>query len=276
MEQDEFFGEKAFQHCCAEFIKHSQLIGDGWEWRTSKSHCTMETCFAHTQRSLRSDLHVHLLLAAQWTVLMATCAKRICKLKTGLWRLAQDHLPTNRRVFPWRRFSLCWLSRTRRTWPEMTVTQPRFEPGDSKEAAELALDDAEAAEVPAVSQVIRYEYHVLYSCSFQVPVLYFRASFLDGRPLTLEDIWEGVHECYRTRLLQGPWDTITQQEHPILGQPFFVLHPCKTNEFMTPVLKNPQKINRNVNYVTSWLSVVGPVVGLNLPLSYAQAASQDM
>ncbi|XP_069912477.1 ubiquitin-like-conjugating enzyme ATG10 isoform X9 [Oryctolagus cuniculus] len=207
---------------------------------------------------------------------MATCAKRICKLKTGLWRLAQDHLPTNRRVFPWRRLSLCWLSRTRRTWPEMTVTQPRFGPGDSKEAAELALDDAEAAEVPAVSPVIRYEYHVLYSCSFQVPVLYFRASFLDGRPLTLEDIWEGVHECYRTRLLQGPWDTITQQEHPILGQPFFVLHPCKTNEFMTPVLKNPQKINRNINYVTSWLSVVGPVVGLNLPLSYAQAASQDM
>nr|XP_051696594.1 ubiquitin-like-conjugating enzyme ATG10 isoform X2 [Oryctolagus cuniculus] len=83
----------------------------------------------------------------------------------------------------------------------------------TKEAAELALDDAEAAEVPAVSRVIRYEYHVLYSCSFQVPVLYFRASFLDGRPLTLEDIWEGVHECYRTRLLQGPWDTITQQIH---------------------------------------------------------------
>jgi hypothetical protein len=34
------------------------------------------------------------------------------------------------------------------------------------------------------------------------------------------------------------------QEHPILGQPFFVLHPCKTNEFMTAVLKNSQKINR--------------------------------
>lgn len=65
------------------------------------------------------------------------------------------------------------------------------------------------------------------------------------------------------------------QEHPILGQPFFVLHPCKTDEFMTPVLKNSQKINRSVNYITSWLSVVGPVVGLNLPLSYARAASED-
>lgn len=99
--------------------------------------------------------------------------------------------------------------------------------------------------------------------------------YRDGRPLALEDIWEGVHECYKPRLLQGPWDTITQQEHPILGQPFFVLHPCKTNEFMTAVLKNSQKINRNVNYITSWLSLVGPVVGLNLPLSYAKATSQS-
>ncbi|XP_017658734.2 ubiquitin-like-conjugating enzyme ATG10 isoform X2 [Nannospalax galili] len=145
----------------------------------------------------------------------------------------------------------------------------------AKEALELPLDDSEVPGSTAASEVIKYEYHVLYSCSYQVPVLYFRASFLDGRPLSLKDIWEGVHECYKTRLLQGPWDTITQQEHPILGQPFFVLHPCKTNEFMAAVLKDSQKINRNVNYVTSWLSIVGPVVGLNLPLSYAKAAMQD-
>ncbi|XP_077900695.1 ubiquitin-like-conjugating enzyme ATG10 isoform X3 [Ictidomys tridecemlineatus] len=164
-----------------------------------------------------------------------------------------------------------------------------------EEVLEVPLDDAEATETAAASEVIKYEYHVLYSSSYQVPVLYFRASFLDGRPLALKDIWEGVHECYQTRLQQGPWDTITQQlssdiywlplvnfirqiyqqEHPILGQPFFVLHPCKTNEFMAPVLKNSQKINRNINYITSWLSIVGPVVGLNLPLSYAIATSQD-
>ncbi|XP_033623760.1 ubiquitin-like-conjugating enzyme ATG10 isoform X1 [Fukomys damarensis] len=63
------------------------------------------------------------------------------------------------------------------------------------------------------------------------------------------------------------------QEHPILGQPFFVLHPCKTTEFMAPVLKNSQEINRTINYITSWLSVVGPAVGLNVPLSYAKATS---
>uniref|UniRef100_A0A8P0TSQ4 Ubiquitin-like-conjugating enzyme ATG10 n=1 Tax=Canis lupus familiaris TaxID=9615 RepID=A0A8P0TSQ4_CANLF len=80
-----------------------------------------------------------------------------------------------------------------------------------EEALELPLDDFEKTETTTGSEVIKYEYHVLYSCSYQVPVLYFRASFLDGRPLALKDIWEGTHECYKTRLLQEPWDTITQQ-----------------------------------------------------------------
>ncbi|XP_072462333.1 ubiquitin-like-conjugating enzyme ATG10 isoform X3 [Notamacropus eugenii] len=140
---------------------------------------------------------------------------------------------------------------------------------------ELCSDDSEVAGPAAASEVIRYEYHVLYSYSYGVPVLYFRASFLDGRPLTLKEIWDGVHQFYKARLLQEPWSTITQQEHPILGQPFFVLHPCKTNEFMTSLLENSGKDKRNTNYITLWLSIVGPVVGLNIPLSYAKAVSQQ-
>nr|XP_010339024.2 ubiquitin-like-conjugating enzyme ATG10 isoform X1 [Saimiri boliviensis boliviensis]XP_010339028.2 ubiquitin-like-conjugating enzyme ATG10 isoform X1 [Saimiri boliviensis boliviensis]XP_010339036.2 ubiquitin-like-conjugating enzyme ATG10 isoform X1 [Saimiri boliviensis boliviensis]XP_010339042.2 ubiquitin-like-conjugating enzyme ATG10 isoform X1 [Saimiri boliviensis boliviensis]XP_010339047.2 ubiquitin-like-conjugating enzyme ATG10 isoform X1 [Saimiri boliviensis boliviensis] len=215
MEEDEFIGEKTFQRCCAEFIKHSQEIGDSWEWRPSKDCSDGYMCKIHFQ--IKNEPAVS---------------------HPGTSTHGQTCLPM-------------------------------------EEAFELPSDDCEVIEAPEASQVIKYEYHVLYSCSYQVPVLYFRASFLDGRPLTLKDIWEGVHECYKTRLLQGPWDTITQQEHPILGQPFFVLHPCKTNEFMTPVLKNSRKINKIVNYITSWLSIVGPVVGLNLPLSYAKATSQD-
>ncbi|PNJ49761.1 ATG10 isoform 6 [Pongo abelii] len=151
MEEDEFIGEKTFQRHCAEFIKHSQQIGDSWEWRPSKDCSDGYMCKIHFQIKNGSVMS-HL----------------------GASTHGQTCLPM-------------------------------------EEAFELPLDDCEVIETAAASEVIKYEYHVLYSCSYQVPVLYFRASFLDGRPLTLKDIWEGVHECYKTRLLQGPWDTITQQ-----------------------------------------------------------------
>ncbi|XP_073849868.1 ubiquitin-like-conjugating enzyme ATG10 isoform X11 [Macaca fascicularis] len=49
MEEDEFIGEKTFQHYCAEFIKHSQQIGDSWEWRPSKDCSDGYMCKIHFQ-----------------------------------------------------------------------------------------------------------------------------------------------------------------------------------------------------------------------------------
>ncbi|RVE61411.1 hypothetical protein OJAV_G00170410 [Oryzias javanicus] len=118
------------------------------------------------------------------------------------------------------------------------------------------------------SSALQFEYHVLYSCSYRTPVLYFRASTLEGRSLTLEDVWNSVHPNYRLGLQSRPLDAITQQEHPFLGQAFFFLHPCRTEEFMKPLLQMTQDQNRPVNYVLSWLSVVGPMVGLEVSLDY--------
>ncbi|XP_061694381.1 ubiquitin-like-conjugating enzyme ATG10 isoform X2 [Syngnathoides biaculeatus] len=124
------------------------------------------------------------------------------------------------------------------------------------------------------SHVLFYEYHILYSCSYMAPVLYFRASTLEGRSLSLDEVWSSVHPNFRLRLQHSPLTTITQQEHPLLGQPFFMLHPCRTEEFMRPVLQLGKGKQRQVNYILTWLSVVGPLVGLDISLKYSTLQPQ--
>ncbi|XP_062285220.1 ubiquitin-like-conjugating enzyme ATG10 [Scomber scombrus] len=130
-------------------------------------------------------------------------------------------------------------------------------------------DDGVCAVSAGSSQVLQYEYHIVYSCSYSSPVLYFRACTLEGRSLSLEEVWSSVHPNFRLQLQHSPLNTITQQEHPLLGQPFFMLHPCRTEEFMRPVLQAAQDQHRTVNYILTWLSVVGPLVGLDIPLQYS-------
>ncbi|KAK2895814.1 ubiquitin-like-conjugating enzyme ATG10 [Channa argus] len=147
------------------------------------------------------------------------------------------------------------------SWPDQQ--------GQEKEQCVVDEDDGVCVVPEGNSQVLQYEYHILYSSSYSTPVLYFRASTLEGRSLSLEEVWSSVHPNFKTRLLNNPLSTITQQEHPLLGQPFFMLHPCRTHEFMRPVLQSAQDQRGQVNYMLTWLSVVGPLVGLEVPLKYS-------
>lgn len=75
---------------------------------------------------------------------------------------------------------------------------------------------------------------------------------------------------------------VTQAEHPILGVPFFTIHPCQTANIMalfrpgtiffylsvTSYIVEDPAVSSTANYLLSWLSVVGPVIGLELPLRY--------
>ncbi|CAO2593024.1 Ubiquitin-like-conjugating enzyme ATG10 [Lemmus lemmus] len=103
-----------------------------------------------------------LLLVAEWHKSKAECSQKNSGLQQELgrsWLLPDDgeeFSPSIRSIF--------------------TKTIAKNLP--EQEDLELPVDGSEVMESTTASEVIKYEYHVLYSCSYQVPVLYFRASFL--------------------------------------------------------------------------------------------------
>ncbi|XP_045176357.2 ubiquitin-like-conjugating enzyme ATG10 [Mercenaria mercenaria] len=118
-------------------------------------------------------------------------------------------------------------------------------------------------------QVLMFEYHVIYSESYSVPVLYFNVYRQDGSLLPLVKVWELVPEYFRERLDEDKWTFLTQTEHPYIGRPFYQLHPCHTDKLMAAVSSVEQNPSGSPsNYLIGWLSSVGPVVLLNMPFEY--------
>ncbi|XP_076462364.1 ubiquitin-like-conjugating enzyme ATG10 isoform X2 [Babylonia areolata] len=115
--------------------------------------------------------------------------------------------------------------------------------------------------------ILRCQYHVVYSHSYSVPVLFFNVCKSDGSRLSLEEVWRRVPHEFQQRFHHHKWATLTQQEHPLLGSPFFMLHPCHTATLMSQV---PCPQDKRY-YLVKWLSSVGPVVGLHLPPAYGTA-----
>ena len=182
------------------------------------------------------------------------------------------------------------------------------EPETTEDCSELLLhsDDKESAIVNCT-----FEYHVIYSRSFSVPVLYLNAFKASGNLLSLSEMWEYIPSVHKDRLHHERWTFLTQVEHPYLGIPFYYLHPCHTSDLMGCIslsfdknqsssveeVQNNEKgfiegidsldtavdsVTETVQakrkeksagcgfrYLVAWLSSVGPVVHLNLPMHFA-------
>ncbi|XP_017012542.2 ubiquitin-like-conjugating enzyme ATG10 [Drosophila takahashii] len=113
-------------------------------------------------------------------------------------------------------------------------------------------------------ELLNVEYHVVFSVSYQVPMMFFQAHRSDGSLLDLEATWQlFMPETKATELYQ----ILTQMDHPVLFRPFMALHPCRTAE----VLK--QFGQPSSNQVLTFISLYGPHVKLHLQNAYG--LSQD-
>lgn len=111
--------------------------------------------------------------------------------------------------------------------------------------------------------IFSFDYHVVYSLSYSVPMIYFNVQDTNtGELLTLEEFRKIFVERNELDATQEDLNQVlTQMEHPLLFRPFLALHPCKTRELLA---ESPVSLNKILTFV----SLYGPFIFLNLDLEY--------
>ena len=224
-----------FEACAREFVALSDKIGDGWELRSSRT--STETVFLakNCTRVLASDQALTEDDGAQ-------CLEEAASIEESDPAVLQ-----------------CTDSST-------SISQPL--------SNELVMSKGGQS-----TPTVHLEYHIVYSISYEVPVLYLNASYSNGRQLPLEDTWRLISERFTTTETDK-WGLLTQQEHPLLSRPFYYIHPCYTARVMgqaTSLRREGESHSADVscdkhtssgNYLVTWLSMFGALVGLKVPLGY--------
>ncbi|KAH9587490.1 E2-like conjugating enzyme atg10 [Schistosoma haematobium] len=119
-----------------------------------------------------------------------------------------------------------------------------------------------------LSGEILAEYRIVFSHSYQVPVLLMRFQTKSGRSLHHDKLWSENFRSSVFPLSEVPLSlhALSEIEHPRLGIPFYEFHPCKTADLMKEVFySQPTQLNDPVKYMIMWLSLIASPFGLHLP-----------
>mmetsp|Transcript_16594 Transcript_16594/g.20123 ORF Transcript_16594/g.20123 Transcript_16594/m.20123 type:complete len:217 (-) Transcript_16594:237-887(-) len=111
-----------------------------------------------------------------------------------------------------------------------------------------------------------YTLHIVYSPVYTVPVLYFKAIHRDGSPCTLEEVERNLSGA-ATEMIQNHYNRanntlISEEEHPLLGLPYFVVHPCQTGNRMAELMRT--SVVEGFDYLIRWWSLVGGLLDLEM------------
>ncbi|XP_075222203.1 autophagy-related 10 [Lycorma delicatula] len=124
------------------------------------------------------------------------------------------------------------------------------------------------------TELVFWEYHILYSPSYGAPSLYFNAWKRNGHILTIDEINKQSINYNDNKIC-----IISQQEHPLLHRPFYFVHPCDT----IAILQSHKSItssktscsgNSSVcgNPLVTWLSTIASAVQIDLSYEYVSSS----
>ncbi|KAJ1830614.1 hypothetical protein LPJ73_008241, partial [Coemansia sp. RSA 2703] len=145
------------------------------------------------------------------------------------------------------------------------------EASDSEDLADI--EDADPIDRSSLSEyspeIGAAEYHIVYSPSWRVPVMYLRVKHIhEGVVTDLNKIKHMLIEDHCVRQAVGAVEfggALGMQDHPELNIPFMYLHPCHTGTLLETVASGDDVCVGIEQYIAAWISLIGPAVGIFLP-----------
>ncbi|KAF0735028.1 hypothetical protein AaE_009105 [Aphanomyces astaci] len=140
------------------------------------------------------------------------------------------------------------------------------------------LVDMDPCVVPSPSQhassvnhdMCMYEFHVVYSPTYKVPLLFLRGHYVDGA-LVPTSVVQAHMSTFVTKF-------ISQDEHPVLGLPFYFLHPCETASCLSLLVPSATLSTSTTSsstapcplqHLLAWLTLVQPCTHIRVPVPFA-------
>lgn len=121
---------------------------------------------------------------------------------------------------------------------------------------------------------IEWHFTVVYSHIWGMPILYFDVYSSQGQALSRNEVLNLL--AGRNNINQSDqWNFLSQEEHPLTGNPSFFLHPCETANRLNVILDGieAQEIERkNVSgdIILTWLTLILQAVGFRIDVNVIQ------
>ena len=140
--------------------------------------------------------------------------------------------------------------------------------------------------------VTQWTFSIVYSTTYQSPVLYFCVQESNGNPVGRQLLLKILEQEHRRSAFEesndfpaDAWDFVSQEEHPVTGLSSFFLHPCQSSHRLqlltATAVGEDYTIDDGLEQTTScvdgfsktnllwiWMSMILPAVGHSVPSSY--------
>ncbi|KAJ0175408.1 hypothetical protein K1T71_008567 [Dendrolimus kikuchii] len=107
--------------------------------------------------------------------------------------------------------------------------------------------------------MLKAQYVIFYNISYGVPSFSFNLWNSSGMLLKLSELRD--MSCLRINE-KDFYSVITQQEHPLLHKPYFIMHPCHTDSLLAAFK------DKSNNIIVTFLGLITPLIKLDLPVEY--------